>query len=317
MSMLGGSAALLPLAAAAEDLRVAAGETHQLSPAQAHAHFASWTLGDGATLVLPAGPEQWRLQVDSARIGQGVRIIGRGATGPNGRAGDTLTGRAEACRAGRAGGSGLAGDPGAPGASLDLSLGIDALGSLAVDLSGGAGGQGGAGGDGENGGAAQQCSGGDGGAGGNGGDGGDGGNGGSAHIRYSYLSDRSAPGDVPVNVVSEAGIGGAPGAAGHGGSGSEGHYMQARTLSGSQKWVDGGAAGRDGQAGKAGRGGIKGQIAIEQDLNRRLNQLIETGRIANPAPAAAPRAATDRTEELEHKLDEALRRLEALEKRSP
>mgnify|MGYP005810311463 CR=1 FL=1 len=317
MSLLGCSSALLPLAAAAaENLRVAAGETHQLSPSEAHAHFASWTLGDGATLVLPAGPEQWRLQVDRARIGQGVHILGRGAAGANGRAGETATGRADACHAGRAGGSGLAGDPGAAGASLDLSLGIDALGSLAVDLSGGTGGQGGAGGGGQDGGVAQQCSGGDGGAGGGGGDGGDGGNGGSAHIRYSYLSDGSAPGDVPITVVSEGGNGGAPGAPGRGGAGSEGKYIQARTLSGSQKWVDGGAAGHDGQPGKAGRAGSKGQVAIEQDLNQRLNQLLETGRIASPPPAA-PRAPADRTEELERKLDAALRRIDALEKHSP
>lgn len=317
MSLLGCSSTLLPLAAAAaENLRVAAGETHQLSPTDARAHFESWTLGDGATLVLPAGPEQWRLQVDRARIGQGVRILGSGAPGANGRGGESATGRAEACHAGLSGNAGLAGDPGATGASLDLSIGIEALGSLVVNLSGGAGGQGGAGGDGENGGPAQQCSGGDGGAGGNGGDGGDGGNGGSAHIRYSYLSDGGAPSDVPITVVSGAGAGGAPGAPGHGGSGSEGQYAQARTLSGSQKWVAGGAAGHDGQSGKAGRAGSKGQATIEQDLNQRLNQLIEKGRIASPPPVA-PRPATDRAEELERKLDEAMRRLEALEKRSP
>lgn len=317
VSLLGCSGALLPVAAvAAESLRVGAGQVHQLSPADARAHFESWTLDDGATLVLPPGPEQWRLQVDHARIGQGVRILGRGTAGANGGGGESASGRADACHTGRSGGSGRAGDPGAAGASLDLTLGIEAMGSLAVDVSGGTGGLGGAGGNGEHGGAAQQCSGGDGGAGGNGGDGGDGGNGGSAHIRYSYLSDQGAQSDLPVTVTSEPGAGGAPGAAGHGGSGNEGHYMQARTLSGAQKWVDGGATGRDGQPGKAGRPGSKGQATIEQDLNQRLNQLIEKGRIASPPPAA-PRPAADRTEELERKLDAALRRLEALEKRSP
>lgn len=317
LSLLGCSATLLPLGVdAGENLRVGAGETHQLSATDARTHFESWILGDGATLVLPAGPEQWRLQVDRARIGQGVRILGRGTAGADGKAGASLAGSAAACHAGRPGGAGLAGDPGSAGASLDLSLGIEALGSLAVDLSGGAGGQGGIGGNGENGGAAQQCSGGDGGAGGNGGDGGDGGSGGNAHIRYSFLSERGAPGDVAITVTSEAGSGGPAGAPGHGGSGNQGQFIQTRTLSGNQRWVDGGSPGRTGDAGKAGRAGSKGQSTIEQDLNQRLDQLIEKGRITSPPPAAT-RPATDRTEELERKLDAALRRLEALEKRSP
>ena len=317
MSLLGCSGALLPLAASAgETLRVGAGATHQLSPAEANARFDAWILGDGATLVLPPGAEQWRLQVDRATIGQGVHIVGRGAPGANGQAGESIPGRADACHAGHPGGAGNPGNPGAGGAALDLNLGIDKLGSLAIDVSGGAGGQGGAGGRGQDGGIAQQCSGGDGGAGGDAGDGGDGGNGGSARVRYSYLSDQSTPADIPVTVVSEGGAGGTAGPAGRGGSGNEGKYVQARTLSGSQKWVDGGAAGRDGQPGKVGRAGAKGQVVIEQDLNRRLNQLIETGRIANPTPAAS-RAPADRTEELERKLNEALRRLEALEKHSP
>lgn len=316
MSLLGCSGALLPLAVTAgETLRVDAGATHQLSPAEVHAHFDAWVLGDGATLVLPPGPEQWRLQVDRATIGQGVRILGRGAPGANGQPGESVAGRADACHAGRPGGAGSPGSPGAGGAALDLNIGIEKLGSLAIDVSGGAGGQGGAGGRGQDGGIAQQCSGGDGGAGGDAGDGGDGGNGGSIRIRYSYLSDQNTPADIPVTVVSEGGAGGTSGPAGRGGSGSEGKYVQARTLSGSQKWVDGGAAGRDGQPGKVGRAGAKGQVVIEQDLNRRLNQLIETGRIANP-PSAAPRAPADKTEELERKLDEALKRLEALEKHS-
>lgn len=80
--LLGGSALLASSPAAAADLEVPAGATQRLDPAQARARFDTWKLGDGATLVLPEGVEDWHWEVERAEIGTGVRILGAGAAAP-------------------------------------------------------------------------------------------------------------------------------------------------------------------------------------------------------------------------------------------
>lgn len=309
---LGAAAALTSGPALADaTLHIPAGQSRQLDAAQAIANFTTWTLEDGATLILPAGVERWQWQVDRADIGSGVRILSAGAAGTKGADGSAAGGRADPCRDGKPGGNGEPGGNGPNGASLDLRLGLASIGSLSIELPGSPGGDGGDGGRGQDGGERKQCPGGDGGSGGNGGDGGDGGNGGNVQVHYSYLAEPAPTGTPAIRISAAPGAGGLSGKGGSAGAGSSGGYVSARTLSGDQKWMAGGAAGRAGDAGKAGRSGVSGQILLEQDLNRRLERLLQSGSI--PQRQTTTTEPEDRTRQLERKLEEALQRIEALE----
>lgn len=296
----------------AADLQIPAGQSHRLDPALATAHFQTWKLGDGATLMLPEGVAHWRWEVDRAEIGNGVRIQGVGAAGSVGAAGKDRGGRSASCRDGAAGGAGIAGGAGGAGADIDLRLGLAALGSLTIEVPGGNGGAGGHGGRGQDGGDARTCPGGDGGAGGAGGDGGVGGDGGEVRVRYFRIPGAAAPSDpvALIRVSAEPGKGGAGGKAGSGGKGGEGGYVQARTLTGNQQWVAGGKAGDAGAEGKAGVAGDRVAAIIESDVDRRLDQLLED----RPAPVTAAPAADDRYRAMELELEVLRRRLDALEK---
>lgn len=296
----------------AADLQIPAGQSQRLDPALATAHFQTWKLGDGATLVLPEGVTHWRWEVDRAEIGNGVRILGTGSPGTAGAAGMDRGGRSESCRDGRPGGAGSAGGAGGSGADIDLRLGLAALGSLTIAASGGQGGAGGNGGRGQDGGDARTCPGGDGGAGGVGGDGGIGGDGGEVRVRYFRIPGAAAPPDPLslIRVSAEPGQGGAGGKGGSGGKGGKGGYVQARTLTGNQQWVAGGKSGDSGADGKAGATGARLAAMIESDVDRRLDQLLE-GKTA--PPPAAP-AVDDRYRALEQELETLRRRLDALEK---
>lgn len=301
--------------ALATDLRVLAGQTHRLEPALADAHFATWQLGDGAILILPEGVAQWRWQVDRAEIGQGVRILGAGSDGAAGAAGQDRSGRAASCRNGVAGGAGGAGGVGGAGANVDLRLGIAALGSLAIEVPGGHGGAGGAGGRGQDGGHARTCPGGDGGDGGVGGAGGAGGDGGRVRVRYYAIPNADVGLDpaAAIRISAEPGQGGAGGEGGTGGKGGEGGYVQARTLTGNQKWMSGGKDGRLGSTGEAGASGERTQAQIEPDVDRRLDQLLEgNSRPVSVAPTTP--AESDQLRAMERELEAMRRRLEALEK---
>jgi len=175
------------------------------------------------------------------------------------------------------------------------------------------GGSGGVGGNGQDGGEPENCAGGDGGKGGDGGDGGDGGNGGSVRLSYSFLPDSGADSGIGnrVTVLNQPGEPGVPGNGGKGGKGSKGHYVQMHTLSGNQKWIAGGEPGEDGQAGKAGRAGIKGQAVLERDLTQRIDELM---RDRQPKAAAPVPAQNSVLKALEAKVDQLLKRIEALEK---
>ena len=310
-ALLSGACVLLqPALAVAADLQVPAGATRVMEPKQAREHFATWKLGDGATLVLPEGVADWRWEVERAEIGAGVRILGAGAAGEAGRDGADSLGKARSCSDGAAGQPGTDGGHGGDGANLDLRMGIAALGSLAIEVPGGAGGDGGDGGRGQDGGDAKKCPGGDGGAGGQGGAGGDAGDGGDVRIRYYRHSAAAAPVDpgAVIDVVAGPGSPGKGGRGGVGGDGGEGGYVQMRTLTGAQKWVSGGDRGPAGDPGANGESGSEGRALIESDVDRRLDRLLEQG---SPTPAPAGR---DRLQDLERELDAMRRRLEALER---
>ena len=309
---LGAAAALTSVPALADaTLHIPAGQSRQLDAAQAIANFTTWTLEDGATLILPAGVERWQWQVDRADIGSGVRILSSGAAGTKGADGSAAGGRADPCRDGKPGGNGEPGGNGRNGASLDLRLGLASIGSLSIEVPGGPGGNGGNGGNGQDGGATKKCPGGDGGSGGNGGDGGDGGNGGNVQVHYSYLAEPAPTAAPAIRITAAPGAGGLSGTGGGGGAGSSGGYVSMRTLSGDQKWMPGGAEGRAGDTGKPGRSGVAGQILLEQDINRRLERLLESGSIPHRQTTATE--PDERTRQLERKLEEALRRIDALE----
>lgn len=310
VGLLSGACVLLqPALAAAADLQVPAGATRVMEPKQTREHFATWKLGDGATLVLPEGVEDWRWEVERAEIGTGVRILGAGAAGEVGGDGADSIGQASSCADGAAGRPGTDGDDGGDGASLDLRMGIAALGSLRIEVPGGDGGDGGDAGRGQDGGDARKCPGGDGGAGGRGGAGGDAGDGGDVRIRYYRHSAAAAPVDpgAVIDIVAGPGTPGKGGRGGVGGNGGEGGYVQMRTLTGSRKWVSGGDQGRAGDPGANGEPGSEGRVLIESDVDRRLDRLLEQG---TPPPAPVER---DRLQDLERELDTMRRRLEALE----
>lgn len=309
---LGAAAALTSGPALADtSLHIPAGQSRQLDAAQAVAHFTRWTLEDGATLILPAGVERWQWQVDRADIGNGVRILSTGAAGAKGADGSAADGRSDPCRDGKPGGNGEPGGNGHHGASIDLRLGLASIGSLSIEVPGSPGGDGGDGGRGQDGGDSKKCPGGDGGNGGSGGDGGHGGNGGNVQVHYSYLSEPAPTATPAIRITAEPGAGGLSGKGGSGGAGSSGGYVSMRTLSGDQKWMPGGKAGRAGDAGKPGESGASGQVLLAQDLNRRLEQLLESGSIPHRQTTATE--PDDRTRQLERKLEEALRRIDALE----
>jgi len=307
------SALFAAVSGAGERLHVGPGETHQLPATQADAVFDEWILEDGATLQLPGGVEQWRIEVRKASIGKKVRIVGVGGAGIDGAAGRSHSDVAETCRPGKAGGPGSHGVGGGSGATFNLTLGIAKIDDLTINVSGGKGGNGGVGGNGQAGGGPENCAGGDGGSGGDGGDGGDGGNGGNVRLYYSFLPGNGVDSGIGtrVAILNQPGEPGEPGKGGVGGKGSKGHYVQMHTLSGNQKWIPGGEPGEVGQTGKTGRAGVKGQGAMERDLSQRIDELMRERR----PQGTTPPAATDTTlKALEAKVDELLRRIEVLEK---
>lgn len=307
---------------AAETLQVKAGDTRRLSEFQAEAVFDEWVLGDGATVILPDSVESWRLEVRKASIGKNVRILGTGSVASAGIDGASVRGKAASCEDGEDGKPGGHGQTGASGVSLSLRIAIASIESLTVNVAGGEGGNGGAGGSGQSGGNPKKCTGGRGGNGGAGGDGGDGGNGGNVRIYYSLLPESGLEGGIVrrIKINTQPGSGGTQGAGGNGGESGEGHYVQMRTLSGSQKWIGGGKPGRDGQPGKTGRSGIKGQFLLEEDLSRRIDQLMEMrgispARTNNVQATGSSDLSSRRFQQLEEKLDAVLMRLEALERK--
>src|SRR5690606_25119554 len=143
----------------AADLTVPAGQTYTISAGQSDLRLDHLTLGDNARITFAPGVSSWRVYAKQASIGQGVVIDGRGAAGAAGAPGIDRKDAAKDCDDGRAGGNGAPGTSGGKGVDLNLWLGVDSLGSLAIQTDGGVGGDGGKGGRGQDGGKVNRCDG--------------------------------------------------------------------------------------------------------------------------------------------------------------
>ncbi len=296
---------LLSLAAVeAADFRVAPGETRSLTLAEAELNLVNFELGDKSVVQLPAGMTQWVVKAEQARIGYGVVILGAGAAGAKG--GDGLSHReASHCGPGLAGASGQPGKNGQAGVDVHWSFGVQAFGTLKVDLHGGDGGAGGDGGDGQNVPDFPDCvaPGGDAGAGGHAGAGG---KGGAFRFHYSLASGvDDLTNSIAVRLSGgEGGQGGKPGLAGVGTAGRQGEAGQ---------WLASGGEGRAGASGKNGLTGSNGSLDI-----RRLplaNEMLEAApeAVASSSSAAPEEDLRVRIQELERltqKLDARIRLLE-------
>ncbi len=324
------SLAILPLtffitgSAMAEQLSIAAGERYTVTePKQT---LEQLVIGDNATLVFVPGVQQWSLVAKRARIGNNVTIDGRGQAGQAGKSGaNAASEAAEQCHEGEPGANATVGANGAAGVSISLRLGLQQLGSLTVDSTGGAGGAGGVGGSGQHGGAINRCRGSDGGAGGAGGLGGDGGDGGNVKVTFW---DPAAKQDLQAytNQISVTAIGGAAGAGGQGGRGGgavDGEYQKGFSPGG-KKWLAGGDAGAEGAAGREGRAGRSGQVNVDEDLRLRITLMqgapvaaVVAASAAKPAatgPAASEPAVQAQLDKLNKLVQDLQKRLDVLEK---
>lgn len=263
---------------AAGDIHVKKGETWRVGPDQASLALDSLTLEDGARIEFTPDVNLWQLSADIVRIGQNVVIDGSGSKGADGANGQPAM-PAKACENGQAGGNGAAGGLGEEGVTLALNLGVQQLGSLRITTRGGHGGKGGNGTVGQPAGALDDCELTHGGEGGDGGRGGDGGNGGQVRLSVAtrapnlsldFLKQR-------ITIESEGGKGGEPGKGAAGGEGSPGRWLSMKTLSGDKKYVAGGQAGKKGKDGSAGQTGRPGVIEITEDIQQRVNAMIEAG----------------------------------------
>lgn len=268
---------LLPIAAGATELRVAAGQTYRIEATAQSLELDRLVLADGARIVFAPTLRVWQLRAVEAEIGRNVVIDGRGR---NGADATSLAACAEdAAVSGEAGGSGVA---------ITLELGILQLGDLTVLSSGGRGGAG-ASVD-----ACQTETGKRGGAGGNAGDGGD--------VRFAYrvLQGGMSAADVRarLRVKSEAGEPGSAGASAK--PAARGHYVKRKSLTGGRVWVADEsvvvAAAEDGAAGQNG--------ALQ------LSELADPTGMADSADNVATRIQA-----LEAQMRQLLQRVEYLEAR--
>jgi hypothetical protein len=230
---------------------------------------------DGSKIIIES--REFELHALSASFGRNVEIIAIGSPGKTGANGENIPGQAGYCEKGTQGGNGSAGSPGKDGANISITVGLESLGSLKIDASGGKGGNGGNGGNGQTGGVAKgdyTCHGGDGGDGGNGGDGGGGGKGGNVTFKYwnmldmdaikalkstqagAALLDKFTVGLDIVNNGGTSGTGGAPGFGAGGGGGRRKCVLKVCVSRGS------GNAGAMGQAGAVPRAGVNGTKTI-------------------------------------------------------
>lgn len=256
--------AAMALPAFGNELIIPKGETYTVSPDNMSMSVDKLVIGDNASIRFADGVTHWELLAKDATVGHGVVIYAGGLDGAPGADGESYDKPADACRSGKSGTSGEAGAPG--GRGLDIYLGLDArkIGGLQVIADGGEGGPGGTGGQGQKAGRILNCNAVAGGSGGSGGSGGNGGDGGNVVVSVSSLDGARDIGALTagVRVSVKPGKGGKGGDAGVGGEGSDGQYVNAKTLTGSQKWVAGGRSGRSGGAGDSGEEGNYGQLFV-------------------------------------------------------
>lgn len=257
-----GLASLAALSVQAAELHVGAGREQLVS--EPLLHLQRLVLEDGATLRLAPGLERFELRAEQAWIGDGVRILARGADAVPGESGGVAP-AVVGCADGASGKDGGKGADGGAGVDLQLLLGLQSFGSLLLDSRGGAGGAGGGGGAGADGGSDERCAGGQGGAGGRGGDGGAGGRGGEVVLRYWSLS---AAGFIPISnygpgvqVLNGGGAAAVAGEGGPPGKGGQGELVKRPT--GIKVFRNPGSDGKPGSRGSDGAAGEDGRFLIE------------------------------------------------------
>ncbi len=294
---------LVSTAVSAADLHLKANETRVLEGNSSSYVFDSLILEDGATLILPPQPF---LHISAAQvsIGTGVTIQGVAKSGGRGANGEALSEAAASCGKPVAGGSGEDGLPGQDATDLTLDWHLLKLGSLNIELEGGAGGDGGHGGAGQAADDNGNCERIRGGAGGRGGQAGDGGDGGDVQLNLSAKNPAllQAVRDL-IRVNNDGGAAGSPGSGAKGAEGTPGHYINRKSLSGNKTWVAGGKQGDSGADGEPGREGASGRTAFSVAATK------------TPAVSTASTESTleARVQSLESQLKEALHRIEALE----
>lgn len=209
-------------------------------------------MGRKSVISFEEGVREWSIVALNASFGPGAAIDGRGweghrgDRGPSGNLGDW-------CKRGSNGGDGRDGGDGTDGVSIRMKLGIRAIDSLLVDLSGGDGGLGGEGGSGGGGGSnlMANCTAGDGGDGGHGGNGGSGGNGGVLVLDYFFLDDpQRTLSKNHIRFVSAPGDGGRSGIAGSAGTSGTNQ----------REYTKAGRSGQVGEHGRPGAGGRRGEL---------------------------------------------------------
>lgn len=295
----------------AQELRVAAGATLLITPAQQVLKLDTLELGDGAQVQFAPGVTRWQVTSTEVFVGNKVIIDGRGANGPAGKPGADASGVAEECEDGAAGSAGANGLPGSRGVDISLSWGIASLGSLQIISDGGAGGAGGTGGAGQRGGDINKCRGGQGGAGGPGGAGGKGGDAGQIALVYWPVGNKVDMTAIARRVSASA-AGGAPGAGGVGGEGGaavEGRYMRGN-FGGNKKWLGGGEPGAVGNTGEVGQPGRAESPRLQQDFAK-----AGRGSANGAAPASLPAAGNKATVALSQRVQQLEAQLKILEDR--
>ncbi|MGJ8687724.1 MAG: hypothetical protein ACSHWQ_09615 [Spongiibacteraceae bacterium] len=266
---------LLPIAAAATELRVAAGETYRIEAAEQSLELDRLELADGARIVVAPELRHWQLRAAEVDIGRNVVIDGRGHVGADGVALDICSD--EAIASGEAGTSGVA---------MTLELGLSQLGDLTILSAGGNGGAGAS--------ANSACRDDDGKSGGNGGDAGDGGD---VRLAYRVLQNGMSAADVRARLTIQNGAG-KPGRAGASGKPAErGHYVKRKSLTGGRVWVADNAVAVD-----AAEDGAPGRVGERQ--------LQELRGIASSSQGLAPQLQA-----LEARLQQLIQRVERLEAR--
>lgn len=291
----------------AASLRIPANSSYTVPVTQTEMTLDELMIGDGATISFAPGVVAWDLRAAKASIGEGVIVDAAGAAGVDGE--DGADGKS--CSDNSDGQGGQPGSAGGNAISVSLRLGITEIGSLAINASGGRGGNGGAGGAGAD--YSERCEDVDAGSGGDGGAGGAGGEGGNVRVLYHRLSSQLNADNIEnsIAITAEPGASGAGGSPGSGGEGGEGRYVQARTLTGSRKWVggadsgDNGSEGRDGLRGKAGQAII---AELEAAVTAEESQFI-------PKPAKQSGGVSSEIKALRLELEALRRRVEALEAR--
>lgn len=304
----------------ARDLRIGSGETYMLAGGEKLLDLDTLILEDGASIIIANGESAVMIRARRVEIGTDVKIIGRGADGLDGDAGQNYDDFAKNCEAPNAGESGEEGKAGGDGVNLNLDWVIASFGSVTVDLSGGNGGDGGVGGDGQSADQNKNCelfNGGDAGAGGAAGEAGSGGN---LTYRYSGMDDDAQAFFAREHTLIESGggVAGQPGAAGEPGIGSPGRYIVKKSLAGSRSWLAGGELGKKPKALTRPKNGQNGTSTFQlKAVNMSGNSSREVALSIKPSIASKPidykEPLLARIEALEAEVKRLSERLIALE----